>query len=284
MFKRLLDPKAEKRPVSVLEVNKYLEDRWLAKLGAEKAMNGNDRSELSLSLLSPSLSSTSLTRRLHRWRRRKGRAMSLHVQFPQLSRGEESTASHSDHVRDRNNRGQSQEEGPNQGMDSSERDSRGVRGGRVGSKRGYPRRLRGRRRGAQLDEGQTFPRNSSSRQERRGQEAQKSNASRVIGQKKAAYQKTAYRTKDPICPSSSRGTRNRSQIRQFPQRRSQFGTSQEWNEQRHDASSISKNRAQYGNQSETIGERSNDQQFTDEQSERSRRIRSIQQRRKWFQA
>lgn len=46
MFKRLLDPKAEKRPVSVLEINKYLEDRWLAKLGAEKAMNGNDRSEL----------------------------------------------------------------------------------------------------------------------------------------------------------------------------------------------------------------------------------------------
>lgn len=40
MFKRLLDPKAEKRPVSVLEVNKYLEDRWLAKLGAEKALNG----------------------------------------------------------------------------------------------------------------------------------------------------------------------------------------------------------------------------------------------------
>lgn len=40
MFKRLLDPKAEKRPVSVLEVNKYLEDRWLAKLGVEKALNG----------------------------------------------------------------------------------------------------------------------------------------------------------------------------------------------------------------------------------------------------
>lgn len=40
MFKRLLDPKAEKRPTSVLEVNKYLEDRWLAKLGAEKALNG----------------------------------------------------------------------------------------------------------------------------------------------------------------------------------------------------------------------------------------------------
>lgn len=40
MFKRLLDPKAEKRPVSVLEINKYLEDRWLAKLGAEKALNG----------------------------------------------------------------------------------------------------------------------------------------------------------------------------------------------------------------------------------------------------
>lgn len=46
MFKRLLDPKAEKRPVSVLEVNKYLEDRWLAKLGAEKAMNGNNRTKL----------------------------------------------------------------------------------------------------------------------------------------------------------------------------------------------------------------------------------------------
>ena len=40
MFKRLLEPKLEKRPVSVLEVNKYLEDRWLAKLGAEKALNG----------------------------------------------------------------------------------------------------------------------------------------------------------------------------------------------------------------------------------------------------
>lgn len=40
MFKRLLDPKTEKRPISVLEVNKYLEDRWLAKLGAEKALNG----------------------------------------------------------------------------------------------------------------------------------------------------------------------------------------------------------------------------------------------------
>jgi len=40
MFKRLLDPKIDKRPVSVLEVNKYLEDRWLAKLGVEKALNG----------------------------------------------------------------------------------------------------------------------------------------------------------------------------------------------------------------------------------------------------
>lgn len=40
MFKRLLDPKIDKRPISVLEVNKYLEDRWLAKLGAEKALNG----------------------------------------------------------------------------------------------------------------------------------------------------------------------------------------------------------------------------------------------------
>lgn len=148
MFKRLLDPKAEKRPVSVLEVNKYLEDRWLAKLGAEKAMNGNDRSELislSLSLIPPS---TSLIRHLHRWRRRKGRAMSLDVQFPQLSRGEEPTASHPDHVRDRNNGGQSQEEGSDQGMDSSERYSRRVRGRRVGPKRGYSCRLRGRGRRA----------------------------------------------------------------------------------------------------------------------------------------
>ena len=43
LFKRLLDPKMEKRPVSVLEVNKYVEDRWLAKLGAEKALNGTHR-------------------------------------------------------------------------------------------------------------------------------------------------------------------------------------------------------------------------------------------------
>ncbi|XP_031365691.1 serine/threonine-protein kinase KIN4 [Apis dorsata] len=54
MFKRLLDPKTEKRPVSVLEVNKYLEDRWLAKLGAEKAMNGgaDERDELCPSMYS----------------------------------------------------------------------------------------------------------------------------------------------------------------------------------------------------------------------------------------
>lgn len=54
MFKRLLDPKAEKRPMSVLEVNKYLEDRWLAKLGAEKAMNGgaDERDELCPSMYS----------------------------------------------------------------------------------------------------------------------------------------------------------------------------------------------------------------------------------------
>ncbi|KAK1126757.1 hypothetical protein K0M31_004380 [Melipona bicolor] len=54
MFKRLLDPKAEKRPVSVLEVNKYLEDRWLAKLGTEKAMNGgaDERDELCPSMYS----------------------------------------------------------------------------------------------------------------------------------------------------------------------------------------------------------------------------------------
>ncbi|OAD55256.1 Serine/threonine-protein kinase SBK1 [Eufriesea mexicana] len=54
MFKRLLDPKAEKRPASVLEVNKYLEDRWLAKLGAEKTMNGgaDERDELCPSMYS----------------------------------------------------------------------------------------------------------------------------------------------------------------------------------------------------------------------------------------
>ncbi|XP_053981216.1 serine/threonine-protein kinase par-1 [Hylaeus volcanicus] len=54
MFKRLLDPKAEKRPVSVLEANKYLEDRWLAKLGAEKALNGgaDERDELCPSMYS----------------------------------------------------------------------------------------------------------------------------------------------------------------------------------------------------------------------------------------
>ncbi|XP_011153126.2 serine/threonine-protein kinase par-1 [Harpegnathos saltator] len=54
MFKRLLDPKADKRPVSVLEVNKYLEDRWLAKLGAEKALNGgaDERDELCPSMYS----------------------------------------------------------------------------------------------------------------------------------------------------------------------------------------------------------------------------------------
>nr|XP_012230073.1 PREDICTED: serine/threonine-protein kinase 10 [Linepithema humile] len=54
MFKRLLDPKADKRPVSVLEANKYLEDRWLAKLGAEKALNGgaDERDELCPSMYS----------------------------------------------------------------------------------------------------------------------------------------------------------------------------------------------------------------------------------------
>ncbi|KAL0124596.1 hypothetical protein PUN28_006450 [Cardiocondyla obscurior] len=54
MFKRLLDPKAEKRPVSVFEVNKYLEDRWLAKLGVEKALNGgaDERDELCPSMYS----------------------------------------------------------------------------------------------------------------------------------------------------------------------------------------------------------------------------------------
>ncbi|CAL7943381.1 unnamed protein product [Xylocopa violacea] len=54
MFKRLLDPKPEKRPTSVLEVNKYLEDRWLAKLGAEKAVNGgaDERDELCPSMYS----------------------------------------------------------------------------------------------------------------------------------------------------------------------------------------------------------------------------------------
>ncbi|XP_051159993.1 uncharacterized protein LOC127280779 [Leptopilina boulardi] len=54
LFKRLLDPKLEKRPISVLEVNKYVEDRWLAKLGAEKALNGgaDERDELCPSMYS----------------------------------------------------------------------------------------------------------------------------------------------------------------------------------------------------------------------------------------
>ncbi|XP_046471663.1 MAP/microtubule affinity-regulating kinase 4 [Neodiprion pinetum] len=54
MFKRLLDPKQEKRPASVFEVNKYLDDRWLAKLGAEKALNGgaDERDELCPSMYS----------------------------------------------------------------------------------------------------------------------------------------------------------------------------------------------------------------------------------------
>ncbi|CAG5101673.1 Similar to meng: Serine/threonine-protein kinase meng-po (Drosophila melanogaster) [Cotesia congregata] len=54
MFKRLLEPKLEKRPVSVLEANKYLEDRWLGKLGAEKSMNGgaDERDELCPSMYS----------------------------------------------------------------------------------------------------------------------------------------------------------------------------------------------------------------------------------------
>ncbi|XP_074110556.1 serine/threonine-protein kinase meng-po [Cotesia typhae] len=54
MFKRLLEPNLEKRPVSVLEANKYLEDRWLGKLGAEKSMNGGaeERNELCPSMYS----------------------------------------------------------------------------------------------------------------------------------------------------------------------------------------------------------------------------------------
>ncbi|XP_024937096.1 serine/threonine-protein kinase KIN4 isoform X2 [Cephus cinctus] len=54
MFKRLLDPRIEKRPTTVFEVNKYLEDRWLAKLGAEKALNGgvDERDELCPSMYS----------------------------------------------------------------------------------------------------------------------------------------------------------------------------------------------------------------------------------------
>ncbi|XP_011296864.1 hormonally up-regulated neu tumor-associated kinase [Fopius arisanus] len=54
MFSRLLEPKLEKRPVSVLEVNKYVDDRWLGKLGAEKALNGgaDERDELCASMYS----------------------------------------------------------------------------------------------------------------------------------------------------------------------------------------------------------------------------------------
>ncbi|XP_034945567.1 serine/threonine-protein kinase meng-po isoform X2 [Chelonus insularis] len=54
MFKRLLEPKSEKRLVNVLEVNKYIDDRWLGKLGAEKALSGgaDERDELCPSMYS----------------------------------------------------------------------------------------------------------------------------------------------------------------------------------------------------------------------------------------
>ncbi|KAF7991345.1 hypothetical protein HCN44_002907 [Aphidius gifuensis] len=54
MFKRLLEPKLDKRPISVLEINKYLDDRWLGKLGAEKAQTGGaeERDELCPSMYS----------------------------------------------------------------------------------------------------------------------------------------------------------------------------------------------------------------------------------------
>lgn len=81
MFKRLLDPKVEKRPVSVLEVNKYLEDRWLAKLGVEKALNGQ------LILHHDSIGDMSrylsdIPFHIRRRRRREGRALSVYVQLP----------------------------------------------------------------------------------------------------------------------------------------------------------------------------------------------------------
>lgn len=83
MFKRLLDPKAEKRPVSVLEANKYLEDRWLAKLGVEKAMNGRlvrYRRRYDTRHLLQFLNDTPFY--IRRRRRRAGRALSVYVQLP----------------------------------------------------------------------------------------------------------------------------------------------------------------------------------------------------------
>lgn len=215
MFKRLLDPKAEKRPASVLEVNKYLEDRWLAKLGAEKTMNGKDRCELKDPFsLSPVL--VSLIRRLHRWRRREGRAVSVDVQLPQLSRGEESAASHPDHVRDRDHCRPNEEEGSYQRMDPSERDSRGIRGRvRVGPERGHTR-LRGRGRGTEFHERQTLPRNSSSGEKRRAKTQEQD--SRVVSQEETTYQATTDRKKNPVRSTSGRGTRNHREIRQFPKR------------------------------------------------------------------
>lgn len=51
MFKKFLEPRAERRPKSFQELNKWVDDRWLAK-GAEKEMAENEPDELCPSMYS----------------------------------------------------------------------------------------------------------------------------------------------------------------------------------------------------------------------------------------
>lgn len=51
MFKKFLDPRADRRPTSLQELNKWVDDRWLAK-GAEKEMAENEPDELCPSMYS----------------------------------------------------------------------------------------------------------------------------------------------------------------------------------------------------------------------------------------
>lgn len=51
LFKKLLDPRKDRRPKNVTELNKFLDDRWLGK-GAEKEMAENEPDELCPSMYS----------------------------------------------------------------------------------------------------------------------------------------------------------------------------------------------------------------------------------------
>lgn len=51
MFKKFLEPRADRRPTSLQELNKWVDDRWLAK-GAEKEMAENEPDELCPSMYS----------------------------------------------------------------------------------------------------------------------------------------------------------------------------------------------------------------------------------------